>query len=523
MGTDGAALVDAIGATLVFVRADRTSILVGAGALVLGVAVLLLVRGALDDDEPSSPGPVTDDAAVVAPTTSTWASEADESVAEPARELIEVPIAVAAVGNGQLLALDPQVAPSVLVDDLAGRTVQAVTASGEVLLTPTDRWFAWVEFVSRDGALARLELPSPGSLLNQDGTLVEIGLQPGDEELGDIVRLDLASGSIESITEDVLFLSQNLLPVARAGGVLVEEYGWLGEYELVVTGADGSALPSPTDGRYGPSHGLRFDCPGDADAAVDTIGPAILDRSGQRLAWVNEAAGRTGLMSADRDLRVLRLSDGVDGSMPIGPDTGPLVGLKGDWAVFASAFVNLVTGDVVDLPAEMDVVVAVGAGQQGRASIPADPIPPPACPDGGVSIYGLRDLVVGQPVPDGVLTEYWEREPGCWLRTTDTGSIAVHLDDQGGVVGVVVDDPLEATPSGFRLGSAADAIVARFEDRIVVSPEDVEPAAADALDFVPADPTEADLGLRFVLRDGTVRELWAGDRAFTRSGDSCLL
>ncbi len=528
--------------------AARLWLLLGGVMTVVAVAVVIVLLRSGDGDDRAAPDPVDGDApasdsvdgdvpeptpTVAVQESTTTAPDVDEPLAPTeAGTPFEGPIAVAVQREGRLEMFVPGETPTTLIDELDGRTVQAVAPSGEVLLSPVDQWFESVQVVGADGVVSGIELATRGAVLNQeltdDGVFVELMLQADEDEPGDILRLDLATGVLETVAENVIEFTENVLPIARAGEVVVHEYGWIDAYELTVTDAAGTSLPSPTDGRYGVGYGLRYECPGAVDPLVDSSRSPLLDEGGRRLAWLNRVVGAADEVVGPgevvrADVRVLRLSDGTDGSVAVDPALGALVALRGEWAVLEGGFVNIVTGAAIEM-ADGEVIVAASTTPRSDAApVPPSPLPEPACPDGGLSIYGLRDLRVGQPAAADALAGARAREPECWLFTTDTGQIAVQLDGEGVVLGVVVADVLEATPSGIRLGTTADDVVDLLGERVEASPPSVEPAAAEALSFVPADPAEANLGLRFMLRGGQVIEMWAGDRAFTRSGESCVL
>lgn len=474
--------------------------------LIVGVAYLL-VSGDADDTQDA--GPTT----TVAPGDSTSST----STVAPIDEWpLTVPVLHLVDGRLERIATDGT--RTTVVTDLAGVSDVVPLLDGTVLtLEEGTLWH-------RRGADEVVRVLDDVRVVHEPGT-VPVAIR-GDGCEGEVRRwrLDSTTGAAEEI---------EALPQQCDGGVpiLMElagdvtatvgfDLGRLVAVRFDDAGGERLDLTSPTGGRLGPGYpqSAWWLCPGD-DAWRSPVATASIQAApgGDLLAWLHlegdHLDGEWIDVATRAEIRFLDVTTGDVVSVPLAsPERGferfvhlgeAVVVVPRDGVPFV---VDLVSGTTTDVPG-LDGEVWLADPTAVSAELSGDPVRAVDCAAGEVSIYGVGELRVGEPTPASPACP----SVSCWAGWNAFG------DDAGATVAFSITSPAFTTPSGLRVGMAADTVVAALDDRLTVNGElDADADGPQAwrnvvsLDFRPRDPADADLALRFMLCEGIVREIRTG-------------
>lgn len=191
----------------------------------------------------------------------------------------------------------------------------------------------------------------------------------------------------------------------------------------------------------------------------------------------------------------------------------------------------LETGELLTLELDMDGSQAIATGCW------VGPKPPLVSPSSALTIYGIGPITAGMTLAqvinavgefphdvsdqldwaDGFCYVLPLEDSGLWLQLEGLGPDASPLD---AIVGaVVVFHGSYSTPSGMALGTTQADLEAALGDQLVITPH----AYVDGTyhDFVPNDPDEQHLRLRFEVTGGVVTQMRAGLATTTGLVEGC--
>lgn len=519
----------------------------GVIALAVGIATVLFVRGGLADDSETNSA---NEAAAPASVASDGVRAAEPGDGEgpvttnDANPLFHVPLA--RIVDGRTEVGLPGAEPDYIIPTEA----QAVFTDGAYL---AGEWFQVTYHDSVDAA-AGLEVAGGFQTAAYiDGRKVALverfpdGTQAAVDVGSTISMLDLEDGTESPITvganpvEDPEGLSTGFVESwAGDRGVLVRPW----RAELI--NHDGQLDPLL---RLTNELGYGSRCPGAHRFRPETDGHS-LSADGRLFLWIHEEREDAGI-TRRTELRLRDLDTGTTTAVPLDfPPTGDgtfySVEHAGRWAIVTrglgwgnaepasqtSWIVNLdeAPGELTSLPAGRHQLL-LGTDTGGTRQVGEAPEPDAQCEDHRISIYGIGEIRVGMPAdeavtyldpiitgtaPGGVppLAADLARPLGAdcgwvgdleWVAIGDIG-LAIAPD---GTIGAISTRHIR-TPSGFGHGSTADAIIERFGDQIVVTEVPDERAGRATLDFIPTNPAESHLTVRFHVSDNEVFRIEAG-------------
>jgi hypothetical protein len=199
----------------------------------------------------------------------------------------------------------------------------------------------------------------------------------------------------------------------------------------------------------------------------------------------------------------------------------------------------LKTGEVDLLETEEFITLELGMATSGEAIAKGcwvGPKPPLIAYDTPLTIYGLGEIEPGMSlaeVLDAVgdfphdLSDQLDWADGwCYVLAVEDTGVSLQLDGLGpdaspldATVGAVVVSWGYSTPSGIATGATQAEVEAALGDQLEISPHAY--VEGFYLDFVPNDPAEKHLRLRFVITSGVVTEMRAGLAKVTSLVEGC--
>lgn len=512
-------------------RQLRVSALIAA-ILVVGVLVVVLTGRALDD---------TADAAKPIPTTTTSGPKPTvdgsiDSTGENSRDsggshdvdssddAVALPVAIVRLLDGRLEWVEPGGKAVELAAGLDGVGQLVALQDGSVIYTHADGvWHAAApnepEQLLSD---ATLQLDDVGWVAVQTWSAAhaEQGFTQEQEEI-EARRwlLDLQSAGFSEIEPTVLVYEQHYFEydLRMASGAVATVSDGIDGVEDVVVRRDGAVLASPTDGRFGPVRPYSaLLCPG----APEWLGPQSIAHlqvapDGTQLVWVHHETTSDGNTV---QVRALDVFDGSSGAVSVPTDASWFSSLShfGSTALLLregdapSYLVDLATNEVTVVGPLGDRVWVVPPEEVGPTVMPHDPPAVTAtCTTGGLTIYGLGEVEVGDPLP---------LIPECPERLWCTPDWVAHTAPGGDtVVAFSVTSEVFTTPSGLHVGMRTEDVVGALGDRLTIDGvpnmvDGVQEGWLDirSLDFRPRSENEQHLALRFMICAGYVREIRTG-------------
>lgn len=198
----------------------------------------------------------------------------------------------------------------------------------------------------------------------------------------------------------------------------------------------------------------------------------------------------------------------------------------------------LETGEVDLLETEefITLELAIASGEAIAKGCWVGPKPPLIAYDTPLTIYGLGEIEPGMTLAEVLvavgefphdLSDQLDWADGwCYVLAVEDTGVSLQLDGLGpdasprdATVGAVAVSWGYSTPSGIETGTTQAEVEAALGNQLEISPHAY--VEGFYLDFVPNDPAEKHLRLRFVITSGVVTEMRAGLAEVTSLVEGC--